>query len=82
MSRYEGTLENLPEVLSEMYLFDRRGYIVGSALQKAIIPLLDQLDSSVKQKVDTVWNRGGCLMGFDTGDNGEKRAEIWCRNFM
>jgi shikimate 5-dehydrogenase len=69
MDKYECTEANLPERLSEMYHFDRRMYIVGSALQEAICPLLDHLDASAEGegRADTVVNKGGVLTGYFVG---------------
>ena len=47
MEYYPTSEEGIAERLSEMFHFDRRGYIVGKPLQKAIIPLLDSCDESV-----------------------------------
>ena len=66
MDCYPTTPETLPERLSEMFHFDRRGYIVASALQEAIIPVLDIIDSSAKGegRVDFVVNRDGVFTGY------------------
>lgn len=82
MEYYPTQEEGIAERLSEMFHFDRRGYIVGKPLQKAIIPLLDSCDSSVfaqeeEGSVDTIVNRGGVLVGFLCGDSDEKRRSIW-----
>ena len=81
MDKYATTEENLPERLSEMFHFDRRGYIVAPKLQEAIVPLLD--DASA-ERVDTVWNDGGILHGYllcTEGKNREKqmqsRLQLW-----
>lgn len=67
--------EELPERLSEMFHFDRRGYIVADSLQKAIVPLLDSLDESAKKggKASVITNKGGILIGAFEHD----REEIW-----
>ncbi|PIR53411.1 hypothetical protein COU76_01180 [Candidatus Peregrinibacteria bacterium CG10_big_fil_rev_8_21_14_0_10_49_10] len=62
--RYPTKEDHLPERLSEMFHFDRRAYIIGPKLQHPILPLLDVLDASAKQKVNMVLNRGGVLTGF------------------
>jgi shikimate 5-dehydrogenase len=86
LSRYPTEVDTLPERLSEMFHFDRRGYIVGFALQKAIIPLLDSIDSSVglalsegegEGRVDTVCNVGGVMTGYFCDGNRQKRWTIW-----
>lgn len=66
MDSYPTKEAEIPERLSEMHHFDRRGYIVGKPLQKAIIPLLDCLDSSVEGegRVDVIMNRGGVMTGY------------------
>ena len=72
---YPTKLEELPERLSEMFHFDRRGYIVGNGLQEAIIPLLDAVDAFARGdgRVSVVCNRGGILTGYLLDD----REEIW-----
>jgi len=81
MDHYPTTEKLLPERLSEMFHFDRRGYIVGDSLSTAVIPLLDGLDGSSRQskKVNTVLNDGGVLIGFWTeGDDPvESRLLAW-----
>lgn len=79
MDYYPTPEAELPERLSEMFHFDRRGYIVGKPLQKAIIPLLDQLDESAREEgsVDTVANIGGVLTGYFLSCNFEQQKEVW-----
>jgi len=61
---YPTTVTNLPERLSEMFHFDRRGYIVGTSLQKVIIPLLDFVEPAARRRgVKYVSNAGGALHG-------------------
>lgn len=70
MDSYPTKEQELPERLSEMFHFDRRGYIVGKPLQEAIIPLLDALDSSVGEgRVDFVLNTGGIMTGYLLGNH-------------
>ena len=70
MNLYPTTVKNLPERLSEMFHFDRRAYIVGKNLSKAIIPLLDKVESAARRRgVTWVENEGGVLIG-------RSRAEI------
>ncbi|MDP7477205.1 MAG: hypothetical protein QF442_02030 [Candidatus Peribacteraceae bacterium] len=77
LDHYPTKEEELPERLSEMFHHDRRGYIVGKALQQAIIPLLDSIDSSAGEgSVDTVVNDGGVLIGYVCNDN-IKRWNLW-----
>jgi len=64
MDVYPTTEKNLPERLSEMFHFDRRGYIVSKDLSKAIIPLLDHVEAAARRKgVTFVANKGGVLFG-------------------
>jgi shikimate 5-dehydrogenase len=72
LERYPATVANLPERLSEMFHFDRRAYIIGPALQQAIIPLLDRLDDQAEEEgsIDTVMNEGGLMVGYWFGDEG------------
>jgi shikimate 5-dehydrogenase len=61
---YPTTKANLPERLSEMFHFDRRGYIVGKDLSRVIIPLLDEVEPAARRRgVTWVENRGGVLVG-------------------
>ncbi|MFH1444722.1 MAG: hypothetical protein ABIG34_05045 [Candidatus Peregrinibacteria bacterium] len=71
---YPTTEAALPERLSEMFHFDRRGYIVSKDLSKNIIPLLDHVEPSARRRpssakasegegVTFVWNDGGVLYG-------------------
>jgi shikimate 5-dehydrogenase len=75
MDNYPTKEQELPERLSEMFHFDRRGYIVGKALSKAIISLLDHLDASAagEGRVDVVVNTGGIMTGY----SGQNREELW-----
>ncbi|PIR53776.1 hypothetical protein COU75_04325 [Candidatus Peregrinibacteria bacterium CG10_big_fil_rev_8_21_14_0_10_42_8] len=79
MSRYQTEENALPERLSEMFHFDRRGYIVGFKLQEAIIPLLDNVDASAVEegRVDTIVNTGGVMTGYFCNENREKQWELW-----
>jgi len=79
LSRYPTTADTLPERLSEMFHFDRRGYIVGKGLTEAIISLLDGLDASAIEKgsVDTVLNTNGVMTGYFCGNDRQKRWGIW-----
>lgn len=73
------TLQDLELRLSEMFLLERRGYIVAEELQTMIVPLLDRLDVSAAEKgsVDTVVNDGGVLVGYFCNDLDERRMEVW-----
>ena len=64
MGRYLATPEQLPERLSEMFHFDRRLYLIGADLQRAIVPLLDASDAA---RADAVCNCGGVLRGMFLG---------------
>ena len=78
MDRYPTAPDQLPLRLSEMFHFDRRGYIVSERLSQSIIPLLDTVDSvSDDGAIDTVWNDGGVMRGFWCEGDREKRWEIW-----
>lgn len=81
MDSYPTKLAEIPERLSEMFHFDRRGYIVGKPLQEAIIPLLDHLDSSVEGegRVDFILNAGGVFTGF-AGKDRENMWKVWIKN--
>ncbi|MDD5751405.1 MAG: hypothetical protein PHS73_02695 [Candidatus Peribacteraceae bacterium] len=64
MNIYPTTKANLPERLSEMFHFDRRAYIVGKNLSKAIIPLLDRVEPAARGRgVTWVENEDGVLIG-------------------
>ncbi len=64
MDIYPTTEKNLPERLSEMCHFDRRGYLVGNDLSKVIIPLLDRVKPEGRRRgVRFVWNERGVLVG-------------------
>lgn len=76
LDHYPTKPEELPERLSEMFHFDRRGYIVADALSEAIIPLLDQIDGGVGDRVTLVMNRGGILTGYAINDY-EKVWDLW-----
>ncbi|MDO8468348.1 MAG: hypothetical protein Q7S29_01155, partial [Candidatus Peribacter sp.] len=80
MDVYPTTEKNLPERLSEMFHFDRRGYIVGKDLAKTIIPLLDSVEPAARRRpssakasegegVAFVWNEGGILKGSSKAPN-------------
>ncbi|MDD5103077.1 MAG: hypothetical protein PHX93_01610 [Candidatus Peribacteraceae bacterium] len=84
MDLYPTTEANLPERLSEMFHFDRRGYIVGKDLAKAIIPLLDRVEPSARRRpssakasegkgVAFVANKDGVLLGMSSKE--ESQAE-------
>lgn len=64
MDSYPTTVKNLPERLSEMFHFDRRGYLVGQDLSNAIIPLLDKMDPAARRRgVTFVQNKSGVFIG-------------------
>lgn len=79
LDSYPTTAANLPERLSEMFHFDRRGYIVGDNLQEQIVPLLDEINESVAEEemVDTVINRDGILVGYYLHGDENRRWELW-----
>ena len=72
------TLYDLELRLSEMFLLERRGYVVAQEFQMSILPLLDRLDAQAKRegRVDTVTNRGGILIG-SLCDHTERRMDVW-----
>ncbi|MDD5041663.1 MAG: hypothetical protein PHX87_04640 [Candidatus Peribacteraceae bacterium] len=78
MDVYPTTAENLPERLSEMFHFDRRGYVVGENLSKKIIPLLDRITSAARRRgVTFVWNEKGVLKGVQRKkDPGNARGPL------
>jgi len=65
MNVYPTTRANLPERLSEMFHFDRRAYIVGNNLSKAIIPLLDRVEPEARRRPRT--SRGAPVRGKGVG---------------
>lgn len=76
MDVYPTTQENLPERLSEMFHFDRCGYIVSKDLSRAIIPLLDRVDLAARRRgVGFVWNNAGVLRGCSLL-SGSKKGEL------
>lgn len=77
---YRTTIDDLPLRLSEMYVLQRRGYIVSPQLGKAIISLLDETDGS--DVIDTVVNEGGVLKGYamakkDPAETMKARYALW-----
>ncbi len=79
MDRYPCSEQTIPERLSEMVHFDRRGYIVASSLQSAMLHAMDNLDPSTvsSQKVDTILNDGGVLTGYFVEGDHSLRRQIW-----
>lgn len=79
MDRYPCSEKTIPERMSEMVHFDRRGYIVAPALQTAMLSAMDNLDSSTteSQKVDTIFNEGGVLTGYCVAGDDTVRRNIW-----
>ncbi|OGJ62000.1 hypothetical protein A3C37_00670 [Candidatus Peribacteria bacterium RIFCSPHIGHO2_02_FULL_53_20] len=82
MDRYPCTESMLPERLSEMLHFDRRGYIVTESLHSSIAALMDRLDPSAEERksVDTVVNDGGMLIGYWTAEDDLSRRALWFPN--
>ena len=74
------TTQDLELRLSEMFLLERRGYIIAEEFQSVILPLLDRLDTEVLRegRVDTVVNQSGVLIGYFFGMNDEARMRLWC----
>lgn len=81
IDHYPTVETDLPERLSEMFHFDRRGYIIGEEFQEVILPMLDSLDSSAseRKRVDTVWNDNGVLRGYFLEGSQEDRWKLWCK---
>jgi shikimate 5-dehydrogenase len=79
MDRYACNEKTIPERLSEMVHFDRRGYIVASTLQSAVLHAMDCLDSSAmqSQKIDVICNDSGVLTGYWTNGESARQREIW-----
>lgn len=75
------TTEDLELRLSEMFLLQRRGYVVDPLFETVIIRLLDQLDPSAidRGSVDTVVNERGVLVGHFC-DNDGARLKLWFGN--
>ena len=73
------TREDLELRLSEMFLLERRGYIVAEEFQTLVLPLLDRFDTDAERegKVDTVINEGGVLIGYFFGADDAKRVRAW-----
>ena len=63
---YPTTIAKIPERLSEMYHFDRRAYIVGSALFEAISSYVDVCHSSATEQgtITILYNRNGVVEGW------------------
>lgn len=78
MDRYPCTEAMIPERLSEMLHFDRRGYIVSASLQIPVAAFMDRLDASAQKcnAVDTVVNDGGVLIGYWTDGDDALRQEF------
>lgn len=62
--KFETDPSRLDIDLSRMFTNKIRGYTVPPPLQEAILPLLDIIDKSVNDKVNTVINRNGVLYGY------------------
>jgi hypothetical protein len=79
MDRYPCTAITLPERLSEMLHFDRRGYIVAESLQKIMKDFMDRLDSSSREHnaVDTIVNDRGIFTGYWTNNDDMCRKDLW-----
>ncbi len=60
------TVSDLELRLSEMFLLERRGYLIDKKFQKECVRLMDQLDESAERegKVDAVVNERGVLKGY------------------
>ncbi len=73
-------LSDLQLRLSEMYLLDRRGYVIGKGLEGDSLTLMDRLDETAVRAnaVDTVVNRGGVLHGYCVGAMIDKQPSRQC----
>ena len=73
------TSDDLQFRLSEMFLLERRGYILAPQFQENVLELLDVVDASAQTagKADTVVNEGGVLHGYLCGEDDEKRCALW-----
>ncbi len=73
------TVQDLELRLSEMFLLERRGYVVAEEFQTLILPLLDRLDAEALRegRVDTVVNEGGVLVGYVLRENTERKMALW-----
>ncbi len=63
--------------LAEMELHARRAYILhGTELQRLILPFLDRIDAHAQQeqRVDTVLNNSGVLVGYALETNDDRYA--------
>ena len=61
--------QDLATRLSEMFLLERRGYLIDVPLQEATVPLMDFLAPSVQNgRVDVVKNERGVLTGHYVGE--------------
>lgn len=75
--------EELELRLSEMFTLGRLGYIVHPEFQSTVLPLLDRLDSAAhkKERVDTIVNDGGVLVGYyldaSVNEAQEQRCKLW-----
>ncbi len=78
---YRTKIDDLPLRLSEMFVLERRGYIVSSELSEVIVPLLDRVDHSVDRagKVNLIINNGGILSGYflDTSITHQVNSDVY-----
>ncbi|MCK5019150.1 MAG: hypothetical protein KAS32_18965 [Candidatus Peribacteraceae bacterium] len=71
MDSYNVKEKDLLVHFSDMFLFDRRAYIVSPNLQKLVLPYLDVIDLASKEagKASFIYNRGGVLIGYFFDDH-------------
>ncbi len=66
--------------LSEMFLLERRGYLLDESLQESAAELMDMLTAEAKHagRIDTVKNERGVLIGYflDKADP-EAILKVW-----
>lgn len=75
--------EDLVTRFSEMFLLQRRGYLIADSLQKDAVPLMDTLtpEARTKGRVDTVKNERGVLVGHFMGKAPAREIlDMWLEN--
>lgn len=69
---------DLASRLSEMFLLERRGYLIHPSLQAEAATLMDHFASSVTDgRVDTVVNERGVLTGHYLNGDIRKILHVW-----
>jgi hypothetical protein len=62
--------------LSEMFLHERRGYIVAPELRQFLPELLDSVVPDTGGIINVIKNEGGLLRGYHFIEEGEWREEV------